>query len=128
MTYVKSLARNQSCDKPVLVLYGMYGNDVCNRYTYPKLSHVINLDYGFINPSVVSSEMLLVPFPSLYGSCKGMTCLHMEFLLHYIVKRLRVAYQNLHKRTRTFMLSLLLALVCIGSVTSEKWYVECKKF
>ena len=31
LTYVKSLARSQSQDKPALVLYGMYGNDVCNR-------------------------------------------------------------------------------------------------
>ncbi|KDR21147.1 Acyloxyacyl hydrolase [Zootermopsis nevadensis] len=33
MTYIESLARNKSHDKPVLVLYGMYGNDVCNRFS-----------------------------------------------------------------------------------------------
>lgn len=33
MTHVESLARNQSNDKPVLVIYGMFGNDVCNRFS-----------------------------------------------------------------------------------------------
>ncbi|KAM5157406.1 acyloxyacyl hydrolase [Mantella aurantiaca] len=30
--YLRSLARNQEIDKPVIVFYGLIGNDVCNSY------------------------------------------------------------------------------------------------
>nr|CAD7259873.1 unnamed protein product [Timema shepardi] len=30
--YLKTVSRNQTTDKPALVFYGMFGNDVCNRF------------------------------------------------------------------------------------------------
>ncbi|PSN48826.1 Acyloxyacyl hydrolase [Blattella germanica] len=69
MTYVESLARNQSRDKPALVVYGMYGNDVCNRFTdsvphmtTPKAFHqnVMNVLNVLNNTLPFGSHVLLV--------------------------------------------------------------------
>ncbi|XP_069676728.1 acyloxyacyl hydrolase-like isoform X2 [Periplaneta americana] len=94
ITYVKSLARNQTHDKPLLVMYGMYGNDICNRFSdalpnmttpaefYRNVMNVLNVlntslpfgshvmliglvDGGFIYPTM---ENRIHPLGQLHGN------------------------------------------------------------
>ncbi|PNF35712.1 hypothetical protein B7P43_G16153 [Cryptotermes secundus] len=64
MTYVESLARNHSTDKPILFLYGMYGNDVCNRFSdsVPHMTSAVAFHENVMN--VLTTLNAVLPFGS----------------------------------------------------------------
>lgn len=90
MTYVESLARNWSDDKPVLVIYGMFGNDVCNRYTHFSFAVTMCLDCGFINPVTITNKWIIHHFHlhMMWANYPGtVQCVTLEgYLVHYVVK------------------------------------------
>jgi len=123
MTYVDSLARNRSNDKPVLVIYGMFGNDVCNRYTCFSFTVTICLDYGFINAVTVTNKCIIYHFHlhMMWTNYLGtVQCVTPDgYLVHYVVK-LSSSYIRIARKEWNFMLFVSVSLVSIHFMTAEK--------
>ena len=123
MTYVESLARNRSDDKPVLVIYGMFGNDVCNRYTRFSFTITICLDCGFINPVTVTNKWIIHHFHlhMMWTNYLGtVRCVTPDgYLVLYVVK-LSSLYIRITTKEWNFMLFVFVSLVSVHSMTTEK--------
>ena len=129
MTYVESLVWNWSDDKPVLVIYGMFGNDVCNRYTRFSFTVMICLDHGFINPLTVTNKWIIHHFRlhMMWTNYLGtVQCVTPDgYLVHYVVT-LSSLYIRITTKEWNFMLFVFVSLVSVYFMTTEKQRMKCE--